>query len=100
MEHWKVDWAHELESTPIRFYSEIGSDGYEVRKIEVYRDGRILKAGKFHESAEIGLSEVPVGSIDDVASQPEFSAPSISPEDFERAWRTASWSTRNVPGGR
>ncbi|MFB9399877.1 DUF6881 domain-containing protein [Streptomyces echinatus] len=59
-----------------------------------------LKADKFHESAEIGLSEVPVGSIDYVASQPEFSASSISPEDFERAWRTASWSTRNVPGWR
>ncbi|GGP31344.1 hypothetical protein GCM10018980_65200 [Streptomyces capoamus] len=100
MEHWKVDWAHELQSEPVRFYSEIGSDGYEVRKIQVYRDGQVLKADMFHESAEIGLSEVPAGSIDDVASQPEFSASAISPEEFERAWRTAQWSTRNVPGRR
>ncbi|MEU6594293.1 hypothetical protein ABZ923_34675 [Streptomyces sp. NPDC046881] len=69
-----------------------------IRKIQAYRDGRVLKDDKFHESAEIGLSEVPVGSIDDVASQPEFSASSISPEEFKRGWRTASWSTKNVPG--
>ncbi|MFI1788727.1 DUF6881 domain-containing protein [Streptomyces olivaceoviridis] len=94
MEHWKVDWAHEFQSEPVRFYSEIGSDGYEARKIQLYRDGRILKADAFHESAEIGLSEVPVGSIDDVANQPDFSASSISSEEFERAWRTASWPPR------
>ncbi|WP_425087238.1 DUF6881 domain-containing protein [Streptomyces cyanogenus] len=69
----------------------------ETAPQEVAADGA-LKAEKFHESAEIGLREVPVGSIVDVASQPEFSASSISPEEFERTWRTASWSTKNVPG--
>ncbi|MGW3460107.1 DUF6881 domain-containing protein [Streptomyces olivaceoviridis] len=93
LEYWKVDWAHEVQSKPVRFYSEIGSDGYEVRKIQLYRDGRILKADKFHECTEVGLSEVPVGSIDDVANQPDFAAFSISPEEFERAWRIAAWST-------
>jgi hypothetical protein len=93
MEYWKVDWLHDFQSEPVRFYSEIGHDGYEIRKIQHYRDGRILKADEFHESAEIGLSEIPVGSIKDVASQPEFSAFSISREEFEQAWRCATWST-------
>ncbi|MER6686794.1 DUF6881 domain-containing protein [Streptomyces olivaceoviridis] len=94
MEHWKVDWAHEFQSEPVRSYSEIGSDGYDARKIQIYRDERILKADTSHESAEIGLREVPAASIDDVANQPDFSASSISPEGFEQAWRTASWATR------
>ncbi|MEU1011017.1 hypothetical protein [Streptomyces sp. NPDC005890] len=79
MEYWKVTWSRELQSEPVGFYSEIGRDGYEVRKIQLYQDGRALKAGKSHESAEIGLSEVPVGSIEDVASQPVFSASANRP---------------------
>ncbi|MET7568069.1 hypothetical protein ABZT04_06130 [Streptomyces sp. NPDC005492] len=91
MEHWKVDWLHEFQSEPIRFYSEVAEDGYEVRKIQHYRDGRKLKADTRHEFPDIGLSEIPVGSIEDVASQPEFSASLISREEFEEEWQNASW---------
>jgi hypothetical protein len=93
MEYWKVDWLHEFQSEPIRFYSEVGEDGYEVRKVQHYRDGRKLKADASHESREIGLSEIPVGSIEDVASQPEFSAFLISREEFEQEWEGAAWAT-------
>ncbi|MEU8028176.1 hypothetical protein AB0C13_06000 [Streptomyces sp. NPDC049099] len=96
MEYWMVDWLHDFESEPVRFYSEIGHDGYEVRKVQGYRDGRMLKADESHESTEIGLSEIPVGTIEDVASQPEFSASLISREEFEQAWQSASWS---IPTG-
>ncbi|MER7479978.1 hypothetical protein ABTX60_20490 [Streptomyces sp. NPDC126510] len=92
MEYWKVDWLHDFQSEPIRFYSEIGEDGYEVRKVQRYRDGRRLKADALHESGEIGLSEIPVGSIEDVSSQPEFSAFVIGRDEFEAEWRSASWS--------
>ncbi|MFG2023820.1 DUF6881 domain-containing protein [Streptomyces sp. NPDC048825] len=91
MEYWKVDWLHEFQSEPIRFYSEIGEDGYEVRKVQLYRDGRKLKTDALHESGEIGLSEIPVGSIEDVSSQPEFSACVISREEFEREWQHTPW---------
>ncbi|GGR99044.1 MULTISPECIES: DUF6881 domain-containing protein [Streptomyces] len=100
MEYWKVDWLHDFESEPTRIYGEIGHDGYEVRKVQHYRDGRRLKSDEFHESAEIGLSEIPVGAIGDVAGQPEFTASSITLEEFERAWRDASWppGPRNPSG--
>ncbi|OIJ63246.1 DUF6881 domain-containing protein [Streptomyces mangrovisoli] len=94
MEYWKVDWLHEFKDEPTRFYSEIGPDGYEVRKIQHYRDGRRLRTDEAHESSEIGLSEIPVGSIDDVANQSEFTAFLINCEEFEQAWRSASWPTR------
>ncbi|MFJ7146635.1 DUF6881 domain-containing protein [Streptomyces sp. NPDC100445] len=93
MEYWKVEWLHDFQEEPTRFYNEIGHDGYEVRKIQHYRDGRRLKADASHESSEIGLSEIPVGTIEDVASQPEFAASLISREEFEQAWESASWST-------
>ncbi|MER5830981.1 hypothetical protein ABT116_09115 [Streptomyces sp. NPDC002130] len=87
-----MDWLHDFKSEPIRFYSEIGEDGYEVRKVQEYRDGRKLKADALHESGEIGLSEIPVGSIEDVAGQPEFSALVIDREQFEEKWQGAAWS--------
>ncbi|MCD7438852.1 DUF6881 domain-containing protein [Streptomyces lincolnensis] len=93
MDYWKVDWRHEFQSEPIRFYSEIGDDGYEVRKIQEYRDGRKLKADESHEAGEIGLSEIPVGPIEDVNRQAEFSAVVISREDFEKEWQGADWSS-------
>lgn len=95
MRYWKVDWQHEFQVEPIRIYSEIGSDGYEVRKVQEYRDGRKLKADELHETGEIGLSEIPVGPIEDVDSQPEFSASLINREDFETEWDQASWPARN-----
>jgi hypothetical protein len=91
MEYWKVDWLHDFETEPIRIYSEVGDDGYEIRKVQHYRDGRMLKADASHESRDIGLGEIPVGSIKDVASQPEFAASLITPEEFEKEWEIASW---------
>ncbi|MFF0781309.1 DUF6881 domain-containing protein [Streptomyces sp. NPDC003720] len=94
MEYWKVDWLHDFQSEPTTLFNEIGDDGYEVRKVQHYRDGRKLKADALHESAEIGLSEIPVGAIEDVAGQPEFRATPITGAAFEEAWRSASWVTR------
>lgn len=94
MEYWKVEWRHDFESEAIRFFSEIGADGYEIRKVQEYRDGRKLKADSLHETGEIGLSEIPVGPIEDVARQPEFAAFVIGREEFEQEWHSASWSLR------
>jgi hypothetical protein len=91
MEHWKVDWLHDCPSDPVTLYSEIGADGYEVRKVERYADGRALRADASHESAEIGLGQVPVGTLDDVNAQPEFRAVAIGAGEFERQWRAARW---------
>ncbi|MFJ5633090.1 DUF6881 domain-containing protein [Streptomyces goshikiensis] len=91
MEHWKVEWFHESETDPTLIYSEIGEDGYEVRKVYQYRDGRLLRSDEWHESREIGLSEVPVGTIEDVARQPEFAAIRVPLAEFEEFWTTATW---------
>lgn len=94
MEYWKVHWHHEFESEPTLLYCEIGEDGYEVRKVQKYRNGMALKADELHESGDVGLSEIPVGPLKDVVSQAEFSALYITADEFEREWGIASWSRR------
>lgn len=91
MEYWQVQWVHDFKVEPDVIYSEVGHGGYEVRKVQHYRDGRTLRADALHDFAEIGLSEAPVGSIEDVARQPEFRAWAISRSDFEVVWSQASW---------
>ncbi|MFF7232793.1 DUF6881 domain-containing protein [Streptomyces sioyaensis] len=89
-EYWKVTWHHDFKEEPVALFSEIGKDGHEARKIQEYRDGRLLRTDGTDETAEIGLSEIPVGHIEDVAAQPEFSAFFISKADFEFMWNCAS----------
>ncbi|MEV5506842.1 DUF6881 domain-containing protein [Streptomyces orinoci] len=91
MQCWKFVWHHDFDDEPSVIYSEIGSDGYEVRKVVGFRDGRLLKADESHEGREVGLSEVPVGDIEDVARQPEFSASAISSAEFRAVWDVAQW---------
>jgi hypothetical protein len=39
MRYHKVLWHHDLPDEPVVLYAEIGS-GCEVRKVEIFRDGR------------------------------------------------------------
>ncbi|WP_186831998.1 hypothetical protein [Streptomyces sp. ISID311] len=93
MKYWKITWHHDFREEPVTLFSEIGEDGYETRKIQEYRDGRLLRTDGADETAEIGLSEIPVGRIEDVAARPEFSAFVISKADFESLWNCASRGT-------
>ncbi|MFI0907305.1 DUF6881 domain-containing protein [Streptomyces sioyaensis] len=97
MQYWKVAWPHEFKEEPATLFSEIGEDGYETRKIQEYRDGRLLRTDGTDETTEIGLSEIPVGHIEDVAAQSEFCAFVISKADFESMWNCASRHGNRYP---
>ncbi|MFF4392662.1 DUF6881 domain-containing protein [Streptomyces sp. NPDC001552] len=94
MKYWQVNWLHDTPEDPVTIYSEIGEDGYETRKVHVYLDGSMLRADEHHESREIGLGEIPVGDIADVAAQPEFQAKVVTQAVFESVWEKSSWSSR------
>lgn len=91
MQYWRVEWRHDFNDEATFFYSEIGDNGYEVRKVQEYRDGTLLKADRNHESAQIFLGEAPVGEIEDVNAEEGFTATHITPEYFEEMWHRAAW---------
>ncbi|GAB2802100.1 DUF6881 domain-containing protein [Streptomyces daliensis] len=86
MEYWKVIWHHEFADEPVAIYSEIGEDGYETRKVEEFRDGSLAWAREGESQGGSVLSEIPVGSIEDVQQQPEFSAFVIDERRFQEVW--------------
>ncbi|WP_220090727.1 DUF6881 domain-containing protein [Micromonospora saelicesensis] len=85
----KVAWNHELPDSPVLYFSELGDDGYEVRKVQFYRDGRSEWADETFENSTVGLSEIPFPPVEEISSQAEFSAESITAEEFEFAWNEA-----------
>jgi len=90
MECWKVVWHHDFDDSPVVIYNEIGEDGYERRKVEEFRDGRLAWADAHRTAGGAPLGEIPVGPIEDVRSQAEFSASVITRDRFEAMWKKAT----------
>lgn len=89
MQYWKVLWHHDDPDDPVELYNEIGEDDYEVRKVELFRDGRAGWADQHEEAGGSGLGQIPCGPIEDVQAQDEFSAWHITKEAFEQVWAAA-----------
>jgi len=70
-------------------YSEIAAV-FEVRKVEVYRDGRHDYAGGSGSTGTTVRSEPLLPAVDEIDADPEFSASVISADEFERVWLRAT----------
>ncbi|UNZ17802.1 hypothetical protein [Streptomyces sp. 891-h] len=93
--YWRVHWHHGFDDEPVVIHSEIGGDGYEVRKVETFRDGRLGWADEAESCGGTGLGEIPVGPIEDVQAQAEFTACVISAEEFDAVWDRATGRRRS-----
>lgn len=90
MRHYqKVLWRHNRPDEPVALYSEIDS-GFEVRKIEVYRDGSHDYADQSRSTGATVLGEKVMPGMDEINEDPEFSAATITAEEFEQVWRRAT----------
>lgn len=89
MRYVKVAWIHEFPDEPVLYFSELGEGGYETRRVQVYRDGRIEWADEVFETATVGLAEIPFPSVGEISSREGFTAEEISSEEFDRAWSEA-----------
>ena len=87
MRHQRVVWGHDHPDEPVVLYSEVADDGTEVRKVDVFADGRMARAGPSEESGTTRLSEARIPSIDDINASADFVAETISASEFEELWR-------------
>jgi hypothetical protein len=92
LRYQKVEWHHDRAGDPVVLYSEIDS-GFEVRKVEVYRDGRRDYADRSHSTGVTILGEKMMPDVDEINQDPEFSATVIAAEEFERVWQRATCGT-------
>ncbi|MES2320209.1 MAG: hypothetical protein V4631_22255 [Pseudomonadota bacterium] len=75
-----VKWLHDLEEEPIRLVSELDLDGYETRKLEFFRNGRVGFASAAGASPGTELGTVSVQAIDRLAPYANL-----------MGWKLAGW---------
>ena len=85
----RVLWHHDLAQEPVVLYSEIDS-GYEIRKVEIYRDGRHHYADTSRSTGTTMLGEILMPAVDEINQDPEFSGTAITASEFEQVWRRAT----------
>lgn len=89
MKYVKVRWIHTSHDDPVTLYSELNSDLWEERKVEIYADGRADFADSEERSGSTKLGIEPFPALEEIASDPQFEPMVISAAEFESAWEQA-----------
>jgi hypothetical protein len=82
----RVRWKHSIRTEPVLLYSELDCNRFEVRKVEVWADGRCGYADAREEMGGSKLGLAPVPSTTEVAKQQEFEPAEITSDEFEAVW--------------
>ncbi len=86
MRYIDVKWLHHNPEYPIRLVSEIDSDGYEIRKLEFFQDGRAGFACATTSQLGVELGTVSMPSIFKINEIEEFEGKEIFQTDFDALW--------------
>ncbi|MCP4305661.1 MAG: hypothetical protein GY788_12430 [bacterium] len=89
MKYIKVKWIHEFENEPVLLFSEIDTERWEKRKVEVYANGHMDFADTKQETGKTFLGLEPLPSLEQIASDPQFQPVAISEAEFEDVWERA-----------
>ncbi len=92
LRHQVIYWEHDLPDEPTLLYSEIGVDGFEVRKVEEYETGPqdFARQATQIQQADARLSKAPVPPIAEIVVDPQFSGHWLTPAEFEAVWSEAT----------
>ena len=84
-----VRWLHSNSEDPIELYSELDAERNEVRKVEVFADGRAHYADANSSTGDTILGSIPIPSLAEIADDPQFVPHEIAVEEFESIWQAA-----------
>ncbi|WP_405924584.1 DUF6881 domain-containing protein [Streptomyces sp. NBC_00035] len=87
MYYLKVLWDHNFEDQPSAIYSEIDAEGWEVRKVEIFRDGHSTFADRMGSTGNTILGEKEI-DIRKVQSSDGLTFTEISHQSFEQIWKS------------
>jgi hypothetical protein len=85
----EVSWNHFLPNEPIVLLSELDSDRWEIRKVEMYADGRMNYCSKNEGAFGCELSIEPLPTVLEIGEDPQFVPREITKGQFEGCWSRA-----------
>jgi hypothetical protein len=86
MRYLHVKWTHSSANDPVELYSEVDDEDWEIRKVEVFRDGTIGYASASESTPSTVLAESRVPSLEEIAADFQFLPRPISKDQFEKVW--------------
>jgi hypothetical protein len=87
MKYIRLKWNHTNPDEPVWIFSELDSNGKEVRKIECFRNGFCDVANASVSSGTAALMTLPLPDLKQLARRdPEFTPVEITREEFEEVW--------------
>jgi Domain of unknown function (DUF6881) len=84
----RVRWLHGFPDEPVDLWSELDRARFETRKLEFFRDGTVGFASAAESAHGTELGSIPVPSLEEIATDPQFLTKEISQAAFERRWKT------------
>jgi hypothetical protein len=89
MTYLRVRWVHDSQTDPIWLYSELDEYRWEVRKVEVFRNGSFGFASKPESKGTTRLGLEPIPRIEEIALDDQFEVAEITRDEFEDKWERA-----------
>jgi hypothetical protein len=89
MRYLRVRWRQDSAGEPVILYSEVDDEGWEVRKVDVYANGRRDLAGEGIETGSTFLAGDRTPSLEEINGDAQFEATEIDGDEFERIWADA-----------
>jgi hypothetical protein len=90
MNYLKVKWKHSFSDEPVLLYSELDDARWELRKVEVFPDGKMGYAAAGKDSGGTKLTKEPLPSLAQIAFDTQFEPVVISGAEFESVWDEAT----------
>jgi hypothetical protein len=84
-----VDWKHSFPDEPVCLYSEVDCDGWEKRKVEEFRGGRLSYADATVQTGSTRLGKDVIPSVSEIAKDPQFCPREITQAEFAQVWGKA-----------
>jgi hypothetical protein len=87
----RTEWIHDLQVEPYLFYHELDHERYATRKVEVFKDGRMIKASaKDLERDPMALPDQPVPPLEELNTEDDVRVWQITAQEFKEAWGAVS----------
>lgn len=83
----RVLWLHSSSDDPCELWSEFNADREEVRKVEIWEDGRVGYATLNEEAGGTRLGACAVPPLKEIAADAQFRPQAVTRSEFEECWR-------------
>lgn len=94
MSYLKIDWQHSLSEYPREIHIELDDERFELRKVEVFSDGRLQFAPHEFEQGGTVLAVYRVAQIEDLQREGQFTTTVITKAEFESIWARATGNSK------